>query len=275
MSDERDCAFMRRAFELAARGRGYVEPNPVVGCVIVSDQDRVVGEGWHRRFGGPHAEVEALRDAGDAAKGARLYVTLEPCCHHGKTPPCTEAILAAGIRRVVAATCDPFPAVAGGGLRRLAEAGVDTSVGLLEAEARDLNASYWKLTTQGQPWIVAKWAMTLDGKIATHTGDSRWISNAVSRRLVHQIRGESDAVLVGRGTVLADDPLLTARPPGPRVPLRIVLDSAASLPLSSQLVRTADQAPVLVVASVQADRAHERRLVESGCEVLRIDGASW
>src|SRR5881394_3264491 len=171
-----DELWMRRALELAERGRGYVEPNPLVGAVVVRE-GTVVGEGWHQRFGGPHAEVYALDAAGEAARGATLYVTLEPCCHHGKTPPCTDAVIPAGIRRVVAAMADPFPQVAGKGAECLRAAGVPVEFGLCDAEARRLNRPYLKLLQTGWPYVHAKWAMTLDGKIATCRGDSKWISN--------------------------------------------------------------------------------------------------
>ena len=233
-----DLWHMRRALELAAQGQGAVEPNPMVGCVIARGAE-ILGEGWHRRFGGAHAEVEALKLAGERARGATVYVTLEPCCHHGKTPPCTRAILDAGVARVVAAMPDPFPQVAGGGLAELRAAGIEVQSGVLEEEARKLNAPYLKLLSTGRPWIIAKWAMTLDGKIATAAGDSRWISCLDSRSIVHQLRGRVDAIVVGRGTAAADDPLLTARPPGPRTAMRIVVDTRASLSPQSQLVRTA------------------------------------
>jgi diaminohydroxyphosphoribosylaminopyrimidine deaminase/5-amino-6-(5-phosphoribosylamino)uracil reductase len=258
---------MQRALELARLGQGWVEPNPMVGCVIAHGPE-VVGEGWHRRFGGEHAEVEALRQAGQRAQGATLYVTLEPCCHWGKQPPCTQAILAAGIRRVVAAMQDPFPQVAGQGLRQLAHAGLEVDCGLLEAEARRLNAPYLKLVQTGRPWVIAKWAMTLDGKLATRTGQSRWISSPESRALVHQLRGRVDAILVGSRTAAVDDPLLTARPPGPRTAVRIVLDSRASLPSETQLVQTARQWPVLVAVGPEAGETDRRRLASAGCEVL-------
>src|SRR5947209_8912721 len=212
MSDA-DWEWMRRALNLAERGRGAVEPNPLVGAVIVRDET-AVGEGWHRQYGAAHAEVNALAEAGAAAHGATLYVTLEPCCHHGKTPPCTDAVLRAGIGRVVAAMPDPFPQVAGKGAARLQAAGVAVEFGVCESEARRLNAPYLKLLATGRPYVHAKWAMTLDGKIATRTGDSKWISGDASRHLVHQLRGRMDAVVVGVGTALADDPLLTVRPPG-------------------------------------------------------------
>src|SRR6266849_1400428 len=179
-----DEKWMARALELAEKGRGYVEPNPLVGAVIVHD-GMLVGEGWHEGFGKPHAEINALAGAGEAARGATLYVTLEPCCHHGKTPPCTDAVLGAGVAGVVAAMADPFPKVAGGGLAQLRAAGLSVEVGLCEAEARRLNAPYLKLLSTGRPYVHAKWAMTLDGKITTRTGDSKWISNPASRHRVH------------------------------------------------------------------------------------------
>lgn len=266
--------FMLRALDLAARGQGRVEPNPQVGCVIVRDS-QVVGEGWHQQYGGPHAEVEALRSAGAQARGATLYVTLEPCCHFGKTPPCTQAVIAAGVSRVVAAMRDPFPQVAGQGLAELAAAGIQTQVGVLEREARTLLAPYLKLVTQGRPWIIAKWAMTLDGKISSHAGDSRWISGESSRRIVHELRGRVDGILVGRGTALADDPMLTARPAGPRTALRIVVDSRASLPLTSQLVRTAREIPVLLAVATDAPSDKCQQLRAAGCEVRLCQGMSW
>lgn len=258
---------MAHAIELAARGRGHVEPNPQVGCLITRGAE-IIGEGWHRRFGGAHAETEALAVAGARARGATLYCTLEPCRHHGKTGPCTQAIIAAGLARVVVALRDPHPLVAGQGIAELVAAGIEVETGVLEAEARWHGAPYLKLVGQRRPWVIAKWAMTLDGKLATETGDSRWISNEQSRRTVHELRGRVDAILVGRGTVERDDPLLTARPPGPRVPTRIVLDRGAQLPPESQLVRTIDDAPVLVAAGAAAPRANVERLASAGVEVF-------
>lgn len=268
---ELDPWHMERALELAARGQGFVEPNPMVGCVIARGAE-IIGEGWHRRFGGPHAEIEALRVAAARAAGATLYVTLEPCCHHGKTPPCTRAILEAGVRRVLIAQSDPFPAVRGGGVAELRAAGVEVQVGLLEPQARRLNAPYLKLLRSGRPWVLAKWAMTLDGKIATRAGMSRWISGSESREVVHALRGRVDAILVGRETAVRDDPLLTARPPGPRTAVRVVCDTHASLPQSSQLVRTAQAAPVLVAVGEQAGQARRHDLARAGCEVLVCPG---
>jgi diaminohydroxyphosphoribosylaminopyrimidine deaminase/5-amino-6-(5-phosphoribosylamino)uracil reductase len=264
-----DWQWMQRALDLAERGRGYVEPNPLVGAVVVRD-GQSVGEGWHQRYGEAHAEVHALAAAGEAAAGATLYVTLEPCCHHGKTPPCTDAVLRAGIRRVVAAMDDPFPQVAGQGTALLRAAGVAVDSGLGENEARRLNAPYLKLLATGQPYVHAKWAMTLDGKIATRTGDSKWISNGASRQRVHALRGRMDAILVGIGTVLADDPQLTARPPGPRTATRIILDSQGRLPDDCHLAQTARQTPVMVVTAGPLPRDRANELQARGCEVLPL-----
>jgi diaminohydroxyphosphoribosylaminopyrimidine deaminase / 5-amino-6-(5-phosphoribosylamino)uracil reductase len=265
--EDEDVRWMQLALQEAELGRGRVEPNPLVGAVVVND-GRFLGSGHHARFGGPHAEIIALEQAGKQAVGATLYVTLEPCCHHGKTPPCTSAILSTGITRVVAAMRDPFPQVSGQGLATLEAAGLAVESGCLEHPARCLNAPYLKRLTTGLPFVNAKWAMTLDGKTAVKTGDSRWISSEASRRLVHELRGTMDAIVAGIGTVVADDPLLTARPPGPRSPTRIVLDSRARLPLSSRLVQTAAQSPVLVAVTDSAGRLQCSNLRELGCEVV-------
>ena len=270
MSDG-DEFWMRRALAEAERGRGAVEPNPMVGAVVVQDGS-LVGVGRHERFGGPHAEVHALQNAGEAARGATLYVTLEPCCHHGKTPPCTERIVNAAVARVVVAMADPFPKVAGAGLLRLRAAGIPVVVGIEEDAARRLNAPYLKLLRTGRPYVTAKWAMTLDGKIATSRGDSVWISGPRSRALVHEHRGRMDVVAVGIGTALADDPRLTARPPGARTPARLVLDGAARLPLNSQLVSTAREAPVWVAVTDRAPAERCQALQSSGCEIIGLPG---
>jgi diaminohydroxyphosphoribosylaminopyrimidine deaminase/5-amino-6-(5-phosphoribosylamino)uracil reductase len=263
-----DLACMARALDLAARGQGRVEPNPMVGCVL-SKSGREVASGWHEQFGGPHAEAAALAGANKSDLiGATAYVTLEPCCHQAKTPPCAEALIAAGISRVVAAMTDPFPQVAGGGFRRLREAGIQVESGCLEQEARRLNAPYLKLVTQKRPWVIAKWAMSLDGKLAARSGHSRWISGKQSRAVVHSLRGRMDAILVGSRTAETDDPRLTARPPGQRTAVRIVVDSLAQLPLRSQLVRTARDAPVLVAVGPEASERSMSRLQDEGCEVL-------
>lgn len=265
-----DEEFMRRALVLAARGRGFVEPNPMVGCVLVRD-GRIVAEGWHRRFGGAHAEVEALRRARGTTHGLTAYVSLEPCCHHGKTPPCTDALLAAGVGRVVAAMRDPNPRVAGRGLARLRRAGVRIAVGVLEDEARRLNAPFVQWMTTRRPWVILKWAQSIDGKIATRSGDTRWISDAVMRGHAHQVRARVDAIVVGVGTVLADDPLLTARDvPRRRVARRVVLDTHLRTPLLSRLVRTAREAPTWIFCGRAAPRRRMAALRDKGVIVLPV-----
>ncbi len=264
-----DESFMRQALELAAQGEGYVEPNPMVGAVIVKD-GVIIGEGCHAKFGGPHAEVNALSACKVPTNGATLYVTLEPCCHHGKTPPCVDAILKAGIARVVVALEDPFPAVSGKGIATLRAAGVKVEVGLLASEARYLLASYLKRIQTGKPWVVAKWAMTLDGKIAAWDGTSKWISNEASRAVVHQIRGRVDGIVVGSGTIVADNPLLTARPSGPRRATRIILDRRLMSPDNSQVFETAREIPTIVVITPNAPLDAQRRLREMGVQVIEL-----
>ncbi len=268
---------MRQALALAEQGQGFVEPNPMVGCVIVR-AGQIVGKGFHERFGAAHAEIQALQAAGEQARGGTLYVTLEPCCHFGKTPPCTQAIIAAGVTRVVAALRDPFPQVAGGGFAELEQAGIEVVDGVLQAEAEELNAPFLKLLREKRPWVIAKWAMTLDGKIATRTGESKWISGPESRAIGQELRSRVDAIVVGRRTAELDDPLLTARLPAgeqpPRIATRMVLDSAASLSLSSQLVRTAREFPLLIVAAAAAPAAKVAELRNAGAEVLQLAGPS-
>lgn len=292
-----DRRYMLRALALAARAGYRTHPNPQVGCVIVRD-GKVVGQGYHRRRGEPHAEVLALREAGEAARGATVYVTLEPCAHHGLTPPCADALVAAGVSRVVAAMVDPDPRVRGRGLDRLRRAGVQVDVGLLEDMARALNRPWlhWKVT--GRPYVLLKGAASLDGRIATRTGESRWISGESSRAAAHQLRDHSDAILVGVGTVLADDPQLTARPrePGPlgygwglpdavrqaaagrgeaggggaappwqpRNPLRVVVDSHARTPVTARLL------PALVAVTPMAPPERVRALRAAGAEVVEL-----
>ncbi len=257
---------MRRALELAAKGR--VAPNPRVGAVVVRGR-RVVGEGYHRAFGGPHAEVAALRAAGPRAKGAAMYVTLEPCAPHPKkTPPCSELLARSGLSRVVVAMRDPNPLVDGRGLAILRRAGIRVETGMLAPEARALNAPFVKFHTRGLPYVVAKWAMTLDGKIATRTGDSRWVSNERSRAWLHRFRDTFQAILVGGGTLLRDDPLLR----GARTrPARIVLDGQARTPPGARVVRTAREQPTLLAVSSEAPPERVRRLESLGVQVLRLD----
>jgi diaminohydroxyphosphoribosylaminopyrimidine deaminase/5-amino-6-(5-phosphoribosylamino)uracil reductase len=260
-----DAFWMRRALELASRALGRTSPNPAVGAVVVREGAEV-GWGYHRAAGEPHAEVEALARAGPRAAGATLYVNLEPCDHHGRTPPCTDAILAAGVRRVVVAVEDPDPRVRGRGIRRLRQAGVRVEVGVLEGEARRLNAAYVKHRTVGLPWVTAKWAMTLDGRIATRTGASRWITGTQAREYAHRLRDQHDAVMVGVGTALKDDPALTCRVPGGRDPLRVVVDSRLRLPPHARMLREGGS-PVVVAATPGADPARADQLRGAGAEV--------
>ncbi|MEO6953198.1 MAG: bifunctional diaminohydroxyphosphoribosylaminopyrimidine deaminase/5-amino-6-(5-phosphoribosylamino)uracil reductase RibD [Polyangia bacterium] len=226
--NERHVSFMRRALALAARGRGTTRPNPMVGCVLVK-HDAIVAEGWHRRAGGPHAEVEALRKAGSAAHGATAYVTLEPCNHEGRTGPCTEALIAAGVARVIFAMSDPNPHVVGRGRARLFEAGIEVEAGMLEAEALELNHAWDKWIRTGRPWVTLKGAVSLDGRLATSSGESKWITGEAARKEAHRLRAAHDAILVGAGTVLADDPSLTVRDVKGSDPRRLILDGALKI----------------------------------------------
>ena len=271
-------AHMRRALELAARGRGAVSPNPMVGAVIVGADGTVLGEGHHARAGERHAEVAALADArerGAEVSGATMFVTLEPCAHHGRQPPCTDSILAAGIAAVVIGSDDPTEKASGRGPGVLRDGGVEVSFvdGAAATSARLLNQPFRKLARTGRPWVVLKSALTLDGRTATASGDSRWISGDPSRELVHRWRSDLDAVAVGIGTALADDALLTSRGVGAvRQPTRVVFDSAARLPLTSPLVRTATEAPVIVIAGPRAAPPDLDALTNAGVEVVVCGG---
>ena len=269
---DRDVEFMRRALRLARRGEGRVEPNPMVGCVLAK-RDQAIAEGFHRRYGGPHAEVEALRRASDAARGATAYVTLEPCSHFGKTPPCADALIEAGVKRVVAAVRDPFPAVSGRGLRKLRRAGIRVQTGLLADEAAELLAPFLTRVLLERPYVIAKWAQSADGKTATHTGDSKWISGPEARQLVHRLRARVDAVAVGMGTVLKDDPMLNARDvPIRRNAARVVFDSRLRIPPGAKLVQTAQETPTLIltVAATKSTAVQRRRkmLEKHGVRIL-------
>ncbi len=268
---------LARAIEIAEYGRGRTSPNPVVGAVVVKD-GFVLGEGWHAEVGGPHAEREALNAcAGADTHGATLYVSLEPCCHQGRTPPCTEAILQAGIARVVVASDDPSTKAAGRGLGILRDEGVEVQVakGELAERARRANQPFRKHARTGRPWVMFKAAMSLDGKVATRTGDSKWISGEESRALTHVWRSQSDAVVVGIGTALSDDPRLTARGGDfPRQPRRVVFDSEARLPLTSELVRGCREIPLTVVASRAAPRGATDALEAAGVDVVVATGAN-
>jgi diaminohydroxyphosphoribosylaminopyrimidine deaminase/5-amino-6-(5-phosphoribosylamino)uracil reductase len=268
-----DHAFMRRALALAERGWGQTAPNPMVGAVVVAG-DEVVGEGYHARYGEAHAETGALAAAAARARGATLYVTLEPCAHHGKTPPCADAVIAAGIARVVVAVRDPS-VVARGGVDRLRDAGIHVDIGVARDEALELNAPFFAGNVRDRPWLTLKLALSSDGAIADPTGVHRWITGEASRLEVHRLRANSDAIAVGVGTVLADDPTLTVRDvPAPRIaPLRVVFDSDLRTPQDAALVRTARDVPTLVyAAATELPTERLARIIDAGAEVALVDG---
>lgn len=248
-----DSLFMRQALRLARRGLGRTSPNPPVGAVVVA-AGRVVGRGYHRGAGCPHGEIEALRAAGRRSRGATLYVTLEPCNHHGRTPPCTDAILAAGVRRVVFGARDPNPRVRGGGAMRLRRSGIAVEPDVEADACADLIAAFSSLVTRGRPLVTLKLAASLDGRIATRTGASRWITSSRARALVHRLRNEYDAVMVGAGTVLADDPALTCRRRGGRNPLRVVVDGRLRTPLSARVVSGATARGTVIATTIRSGR---------------------
>lgn len=259
-----DHRWMARALRLAARGLDTTTPNPRVGCVLVRDGE-IVGEGWHERAGEPHAEVHALRVAADRARGATAYVTLEPCSHHGRTPPCADALLAAGVSRVVAALRDPNPKVAGAGLKRLVDAGVDVSCGLLEAEARELNIGFVSRMERGRPWVRVKIAATLDGRTALPNGASQWITGPAARRDGHRWRARSCVVMTGIGTLRDDDPRLTVRDvPSSRQPTRVVVDSRLRMPVDAKILEGGD----VLVATATEDAERTRALESRGARLL-------
>ena len=270
-----DREYMERAIELAGRGRGWTNPNPLVGAVIVKD-GRVIGEGWHARWGELHAERNAIRSLRESAEGATLYVTLEPCCHYGRTPPCTEAILEQKIARVVIGSRDPNPKVSGKGAAILRQAGVTVEEDFMREACDRLNPVFFHFITTGTPYVVMKYAMTADGKIATRTGASKWITGEAARQKVQELRWSYMGILAGIGTVLADDPLLTVRKEGRRNPIRIICDSRLRLPLDSKLCRTADQVPVIAACASGAATgdpeftARKKALEERGVRVLEV-----
>lgn len=269
-NDPKPSALMKEAIRLARRARGETSPNPMVGAVVTR-RGRIVGTGWHRRAGGPHAEVFALDEAGPLAAGSTLHVTLEPCCHHGRTGPCTDRLIAAGIRRVFVASRDPNGPVNGKGIARLKRAGIEVIEGDGEAEARKLNEAYFLTIEKGRPWIDLKMAATADGAAADRSGSSRWITGEKARRRVHDLRWGADAVMAGVGTVLADDPRLTARKGArSREPIRVVLDGSLRTPPDSRLITAADPGRVRIVCRRSADRKREKVLVERGVTVWRL-----
>jgi diaminohydroxyphosphoribosylaminopyrimidine deaminase/5-amino-6-(5-phosphoribosylamino)uracil reductase len=252
-----DTTYMKRALTLAKKGRGTTSPNPLVGCVIVKN-GTIIGEGWHKRAGGHHAELHALEMAGAAAHSSDVYVTLEPCSHTGKTPPCCDALIRAGVKRVVAGMSDPNPRVNGGGLQALQQAGIETTCGVLEEQCRSINRPFIKFITTGQPYVTYKCAMTLDGKIASVTGESRWISCEASRKIVHRMRADSDAIMVGVDTIIADNPQLNVRHVTGRDPLRVIVDSHLRTP-ESVAVLSCSMAQGTVIATTETNpRVHLR-----------------
>ncbi|MCL2766590.1 MAG: bifunctional diaminohydroxyphosphoribosylaminopyrimidine deaminase/5-amino-6-(5-phosphoribosylamino)uracil reductase RibD [Peptococcaceae bacterium] len=264
-----DNNFMRIALELAERAQGRTSPNPLVGAVVVKD-GRVIGQGYHTMAGAPHAEIVALEEAGDDARGATVYVNLEPCCHRGRTGPCTQALLSAGVSRVVVAMGDPNPLVSGEGLRQLREGGVEVITGVLEEEAIALNEVFIKFITTKRPFVVSKAAMSIDGKIATYTGQSQWITGAAARAYGHQLRDRYDAILVGRGTVLADNPSLTTRLEHGvgRDPVRIILDSGANTSPEAKVISLDSPAPTIIAATTSANSRKISSLERAGAQVL-------
>jgi diaminohydroxyphosphoribosylaminopyrimidine deaminase/5-amino-6-(5-phosphoribosylamino)uracil reductase len=271
-SERADLAAMQAALALARRGLGRVWPNPAVGCVIARD-GRVVGRGWTQPGGRPHAETEALVRAGAAAHGATAYVTLEPCCHWGRTPPCADALIIAGVRRVVVACEDPDPRVAGGGLARLRAAGLGVEIGLCAAEAAEINAGFFQRVRLGRPLVTLKLATSLDGRIATASGESRWITGEPARERAHLLRATHDAILAGTGTVIADDPQLTCRLPGlwQHSPVRIALDRQLRIPLTARLVAEARATPTWMVTLSSADPARQQALRDAGVIVIAAE----
>ena len=269
MTDVPEKDFMLHALRLAQKARGRTSPNPMVGAVLVKD-GRIIGEGFHPKAGEPHAEIFALRQAGEAARGATMYVTLEPCSHHGRTPPCVDAIIAAGVAEVHMAMIDPNPLVAGRGKAALEAAGIRVVTREHEQEAQELNEAFVHWVTQKRPFVIAKFAMSLDGKIATRTGDARWISGPASRQYTHELRDQVDAILVGANTVLADDPRLTTRLDKADVhhPLRVILDSRGRVPLSARVFSPDLPGQTLVATTEHMPPSHRRQLAAQGVEVL-------
>lgn len=263
--------YMSRAIELAAKGIGYTSPNPLVGAVIVKDNE-IIGEGYHEKAGADHAEIAALKLAGERAKGAALITNLEPCCHHGRTGPCTKAIIKAGIKEVHMAMLDPNPLVAGRGREELEAAGISTDLGELEDEARELNEVFIKYITTGFPFVAVKWAMTLDGKIATRTGESKWITSISSRKRAHEIRHQHDAILVGVNTIIKDNPKLTVRHEikNPSHPVRVIVDSTGRTPLDSEVLKSDLQRKTILAATDRIDPDKEIAYRAKGAEVIRI-----
>ncbi|HLE41282.1 MAG TPA: bifunctional diaminohydroxyphosphoribosylaminopyrimidine deaminase/5-amino-6-(5-phosphoribosylamino)uracil reductase RibD [Nitrospirota bacterium] len=268
-----DEKYMRMALRLAEKARGRTSPNPMVGAVVVKD-GKVISRGWHRKAGEPHAEAIALKKAGGAARGATLYVTLEPCSHTGKrTPPCSPLVIQSGITRVVVAMTDPNPKVSRGGVKALSAAGIDVITGVVEPEARKLNEAYIKHIIKGMPFVTLKIAQTLDGKIATAWGESKWITGEKAREEAHRLRDINDAVLVGINTVLKDNPSLTTRIPGGRDPVRVIVDSTLRIPLNAKVLTQKSSAKTIVATLTNAPKGKTTKLQKAGVEVLMVKAA--
>ena len=263
----KDLKYMGRALSLAEKGCGFTSPNPMVGAVIVKD-GHIIGEGFHEKYGQAHAERNALASCAETPEGATMYVTLEPCCHHGKQPPCTDAIIAAGISRVVIGSSDPNPLVSGKGIQILKEAGIEVAKGVMKDECDRLNEVFLHYITTGTPFVLMKYAMTMDGKIAAYTGKSKWITGEAAREHAHGLRWRLSAIMVGAGTVMADDPLLTCRIPGGRNPVRIICDSRLRTPLDSAIVKTAGDVPT-IIATCSGDADKSSLYEDRGCRIIR------
>lgn len=261
--------YMKRALQLAEKGIGKVNPNPLVGAVIVKN-DKIIGEGYHEHFGGSHAEVNALSNSTESVEGSTIYVTLEPCCHYGKTPPCINAIIANKIKRVVVGALDPNPLVSGKGIQILREHGIEVATGVLEADCKKINEIFIKFITTKMPFVIMKAAMTLDGKIATCTGASKWITGEEARLKVHELRNKVSAIMVGIGTILSDDPMLTCRIPGGSNPKRIVVDSKLRIPLTAKVLNQEDDTLTIVATTANASKEKVQILKDMGIKVLII-----
>ena len=261
-----DFKYMKRALDLAEKGCGFTSPNPMVGAVIVKD-GRIIGEGFHEKYGQAHAERNALASCTESPEGATMYVTLEPCCHYGKQPPCTDAVIGAGISRVVIGSSDPNPLVSGKGFQILKSAGLEVSEGVMKDECDRLNEVFFHFITTGEPFVLMKYAMTMDGKIATCTGKSKWITGEAARKHVHSLRQRLSSIMVGVGTVIADDPLLTCRLPGGRNSVRIICDSSLSTPFDSAIVKTAAGVPT-IIATCSGDSDKRKRYEDLGCRII-------
>ncbi|MBR0366443.1 MAG: bifunctional diaminohydroxyphosphoribosylaminopyrimidine deaminase/5-amino-6-(5-phosphoribosylamino)uracil reductase RibD [Clostridia bacterium] len=261
---------MRRAIELARRGIGFVNPNPLVGAVIVKD-GRIIGEGYHARYGEPHAERNAIKSCTESPMGADIYVTLEPCCHHGKQPPCTDALIEVGIRNVYVGSLDPNPLVAGKGTEKLRENGINVIENVLRAECDALNEIFFCYITEGRPYVILKTAMTIDGRTATRTGDSKWITNELSRAHVHKTRKRVAAIMAGINTVIKDDPMLNCRAQEPSDPVRVICDSRLNIPLDSRIMKTAREIPT-IIATTSRDEEKINRIKAAGADVIITSG---